>query len=58
MGHKESDTIEQISMHVFLQNWSIHVKINPVKAHIKTIETNGDIFDMQCICVVYFCKWT
>ena len=49
MGHKESDTIEQISMHVFLQNWSIHVKINPIKAHIKTIETNGDIFDMQCI---------
>ena len=28
MGHKESDTIKQLSMHVFLQNWGIHVKSN------------------------------
>ena len=28
MGHKESDTIKQLRMHVFLQNWGIHVKSN------------------------------
>ena len=28
MAHKESDTIKQLSMHVFLQNWDIHVKSN------------------------------
>ena len=52
--HKESDTIKQLRMHIFLQNGGIHVKINPIP--IKSIETNGDIFDMQCIFVVYFCK--
>ena len=54
IGHKESDTIKQLRMHIFLQNGGIHVKINPIP--IKSIETNGDIFDMQCIFVVYFCK--